>query len=121
MSDSFDSMDCSPPGSSVHGTSQARILEWVAISFSRGSSQPRIKPVSPALKVDSLPLNHQGSPYTHTHTPTHTHTHTRIGLPPYFFTSAGKESVYNAGDVGSIPGLEGPLEESMATHPDILA
>ena len=32
---------CSPPGSSVHGISQARILEWVAISFSRGFSQPR--------------------------------------------------------------------------------
>ena len=31
-------MDCSPPGSSVHGISQARILEWVAISYSRGSS-----------------------------------------------------------------------------------
>ena len=31
-------MDCSPPGSSVHGILQARILEWVAISFSRGSS-----------------------------------------------------------------------------------
>ena len=36
-----DPMDCSPPGSSVHGTSQARILEWVAISFSRGSLCPR--------------------------------------------------------------------------------
>ena len=34
-------MDCSPPGSSVHGIFQARILEWVAISFSRGSSQSR--------------------------------------------------------------------------------
>ena len=34
-------MDCSPPGSSVHGISQARIQEWVAISFSRGSFQPR--------------------------------------------------------------------------------
>ena len=33
--------DSSPPGSSVHGIFQARILEWVAISFSRGSSQPR--------------------------------------------------------------------------------
>ena len=32
-----DLMDCSPPGSSVHGILQARILEWVAISFSRGS------------------------------------------------------------------------------------
>ena len=36
-----DSMDCSPPGSSVHGILQARILEWVAISFPRGSSRPR--------------------------------------------------------------------------------
>ena len=33
-----DPMDCSPPCSSVHGILQARILEWVAISFSRGSS-----------------------------------------------------------------------------------
>ena len=37
----WDSMDCSPPGSSVHGMLQARILEWVAISFTRGSSQPK--------------------------------------------------------------------------------
>ena len=36
-----DPMDWSPPGSSVHGISLARILEWVAISFSRASSQPR--------------------------------------------------------------------------------
>ena len=36
-----DSMDCSPPGSSVHGTFQERILEWVAISSFRGSSWPR--------------------------------------------------------------------------------
>ena len=34
-------MDCSPPGSSVHEIFQAKILEWVAISFSRGSSQLR--------------------------------------------------------------------------------
>ena len=37
-------MDCSPPGSSVCGILQARILEWVAIPFSRGSSQPRNQP-----------------------------------------------------------------------------
>ena len=36
-----NSVDFSPPGSSIHGILQARILEWVAISFSRGSSQPR--------------------------------------------------------------------------------
>ena len=35
------SMDCSPPGFSIHGVFQTRILEWVAISFSRGSSPPR--------------------------------------------------------------------------------
>ena len=38
-----DPMDCSPPGSSVHGVLQVRILEWVAIPFSRGSSQPRVR------------------------------------------------------------------------------
>ena len=36
-----DPMNCSPPGSSIHGIFQARILEWVAISYSRGSSQTR--------------------------------------------------------------------------------
>ena len=40
-----DPMDCIPPGSTVHGILQARTLEWFAISFSRGSSQP----VSPVL------------------------------------------------------------------------
>ena len=40
---------CSPPGSSVRGISQARILEWAVISFSRGSSRPGIEPMSPAL------------------------------------------------------------------------
>ena len=45
-------MDYSPPGSSVHGILQARILEWVATPSSRGSSEPGIEPrslISPAL------------------------------------------------------------------------
>ena len=46
-----DPLDCSPSGSSVHGILQVRILGWVAIPFSWGSSQPR----SPALQADSLP------------------------------------------------------------------
>ena len=53
-------MDCSLPGFSVLGISQARILEWVAISFSKRSSYLGIKPMSPvssALQVDSLPLS----------------------------------------------------------------
>ena len=37
----YDTMDCSPPDFSVHGIPQARIVEWVAILFSRGSSWPR--------------------------------------------------------------------------------
>ena len=41
MSDFFDSMDCSLPGSSVHGILQARKLEWVAMHSSRGSSRPK--------------------------------------------------------------------------------
>ena len=36
-----DPMDCSPPGSSVHGILQARLLQWVALPSSRGSSQPK--------------------------------------------------------------------------------
>ena len=47
-------MDCSLPGSSFHEVLQARILEWVAISFSRGSSDPGIEPGSPALESDAL-------------------------------------------------------------------
>ena len=43
VSDSCDLMHHSPPGSSVHGIFQERILEWVAISFSRGSSRPRVQ------------------------------------------------------------------------------
>ena len=51
----YDPMDCSPPVSSVHGISQAGILEWVAILFSRVLPDLGIKPGSPALQVDSLP------------------------------------------------------------------
>ena len=57
-------VDRSPPGSSVHGISQARILEWVAYPFSRGSFPPEIEPGSPALQVDSLPAEQQGKPYS---------------------------------------------------------
>ena len=49
-----DPTDCSPPGPSVHGILQARILEWAAISSSRGSSHPGIEPWSSALQAGSL-------------------------------------------------------------------
>ena len=57
-----DPVDCSPPGSSVHGIFQARVLEWIAISFSRGSFNPGIEPGSPELKADSLPPEPPGKP-----------------------------------------------------------
>ena len=49
-----DSMDCSPPGSSVRGILQARIPEWAAIPPPGGLPDPTIKPRSPALQADSL-------------------------------------------------------------------
>ena len=56
-------MDCSPPGSSLHGISQARILEWVAISFSQGVfPTPGLNPSLLHWQADSFPLSHQGSP-----------------------------------------------------------
>ena len=57
----YNPMDYSLPGSSVPGAFQARILEWVAISFSRGSFQPRDQTLL-HWQADSLPLSHQGSP-----------------------------------------------------------
>ena len=57
-----DAMDCSPPGSSFHGISQARILEWVAVSFSRGFPTQGLNLGIPYWQLDSLSLSHQGSP-----------------------------------------------------------
>ena len=57
-----DPMDCNPPGSSVHGILQARILEWVAIPFSRGSSQLGLNPHLLHWQAESCPLSHLGSP-----------------------------------------------------------
>ena len=99
-------MDCSLPGSSVHRRIlQARILEWVAISFSRGSFRPRDWTRSPAFQADSLLFEPPGKPVedtgriiipasqgqslslsfclclclsTYTHTYEHTHTHTTV-------------------------------------------
>ena len=60
-------MDCSPPGSSVHGILQARTLEWVAMFSYRGSSQPRdwtyVSRVSCVDRLGSLPLVPLGKPH----------------------------------------------------------
>ena len=80
-------MDCSPPGSSVHGILQARILEWVSISFSRRSSQPR-----DWTRVSRI----VGRCFTIWAT---REVHWLLRA-----SSVGKKSTCNAGDPGSIPG-----------------
>ena len=74
-----DPMDCSPPGSSVHGILQTRILEWAAIPFSRGSSKPRDQTWVSRIagrfffRNPQFPhvadLSHQGSPWFLTRMP----------------------------------------------------
>ena len=73
-----DPVDCTPPRSSVHGAFQARILEWIAIFFSRGS------------QADCLPQL-PGKP--------------KHLIPPLLVAQMVKESACNAGDLGLIPGL----------------
>ena len=59
------SMVCSPPSSSVHGILQARILDWIAISFSKGIFATQGSNVCLLhWQADSLPLSHQGNPYS---------------------------------------------------------
>ena len=102
-----DPMDCSPPGSSVHGIFQAWILEWVAVSFSRGSSwlRNRIRVsciigrrftiwatrLRELLKWDWYPYQkrHQGGSVQPTHVQArvhcgraHIHTHIHTHTPP---------------------------------------
>ena len=73
-----DPMDCSLPGSSLHEILQARVLEWVAISFFRGSSRPRDR-----TQVSRIP----GRCFN------------------LWATRTIKKSAWNVGDLGSIPGL----------------
>ena len=100
-------MDCSPPGSSVHGIFQARTLEWVAIPFSRGPSQPR----------DSGVCSNLWRPLAHSHISPILLLHMVVSLclllmrksvtfDEEFFPggSEGKASACDAEDPGSIPG-----------------
>ena len=58
----YDPMDCSPPGSCVHGIFQARILEGVVISLSGDLPNPGIEPGSPTMQADSIPSELPGKP-----------------------------------------------------------
>ena len=66
-----DPVDCNPPGSSVHGTPQARMLEWVSRPSSRGSSWPRTEAGPPALQVDSSLSEPPGRPPRRSYHGTH--------------------------------------------------
>ena len=97
-------MACSPPGSSIHGILQARVLEWIAMLFSRGSSQPRYwthVSLSPALAGRFFPISttwealSAGSCYLFP----------LLWVEGFPCGSAGKESAYNVEDLGSIPGV----------------
>ena len=85
-------MDCSPPGSSVHGILQARILEWVAISSPGNLPNPGIEFRSPTMQADSLLSEPQGNYFIYI---------LSRGFPD---GSVVKNLPANAGDTSSIPG-----------------
>ena len=97
-------MDCSLPGSSLHGILQARVLEWVAISFSRGSSPPRNR-----TWVSRIAGRHFNLWAT---TTSRNHPHFEISLAEHWSNlqmgfpggSEVKVSACNVGDLGSTPG-----------------
>ena len=91
-----DTMDWSPPGSSVHGILQARILEWVAMLCSRGSSQPGIDPRFPALQEDSLPSEPPGKPYIYMAIYIYTHILNKSLLSDMWFSNTFSQSVSSA-------------------------
>ena len=94
-----DPMDYSLPGSSVHEILQARILEWVAIPFSRGSSRPRDQIWVSCIAGGFFTVwsTREAHIYAYVYICAHT-----LGFPS---VSDCKASAHNAGDLGSIPGL----------------
>ena len=87
-------LDCSLLGSSVHGISQARILEWVTICYSRGSSPSKDRTCVSCISCTGRWILYHCSTwgYTHTHAYTHTHmhiythTHMHIYIHTYAYT-----------------------------------
>ena len=89
-------MDCSPPGFSVHGTYQARILKWFAISFSRGYSQPRDKTCIPSLAGRFFTTEPPGKPlhiYIHLYTYIFVYTNSSV-LSFFLFLSRERHRTY---------------------------
>ena len=103
-----DPMDCSQPGSSVRGNFQARILEWVSISYSKGTTQPRdwtwvsYVPSTAGVFFTPEPSGKLKILWENLNK----HVGQQIYIYGFSGSSAGKESACSAGDPGSIPGLE---------------
>ena len=100
-----DPMDCSPPGSSVHGISQARILQWVAISFARVSSWPRDQTCIFCFSCIGRQILYH---WTTWEAPWADWGIDKVNCPWWL---SGKESACNAGNMSSIPGLGRSLGE----------
>ena len=98
-----DPTDCSSPGSSVHKISQARILEWVAIPFSRGSSQTRDRTRVSCTVARFFPSEKPGKPPPPLPLLA-VNCELRSSLEGFPDSSVSKESSCNAGDPGWIPG-----------------
>ena len=119
-----DPVDCSPPGSSIHGIFQARVLEWGAIAFSRGVLiNPGIEPRSLTLQMDSLPAEPQVK-----------YKNTEVGslslLQQLFLTQESnwgllhyRRILYQLSYQGSLYSVKVPiiLEKEMVTHSSSLA
>ena len=124
-----DPMDCSLPGSSVHGIFQARVLEWVATAFSVKWSSG--SPSGVPGKVISITCKQLPGSLRPTDglSSSGGWTQGALGFNGYsrwFWCdlpggSDSKASVYNVGDLGSIPGSGSSLEKEMATHSSTLA
>ena len=124
-------MDCSPPGSSIHGILQARIPEWVAVSFSRGSSQPRDRTRVSCVSCIGRQILYHWATWESPNWATqsflffcffnflnwYAHKIHTLGLPRWLSV---KESTCQAGDAGSTPGSGSSLEKEMATHSSIV-
>ena len=98
----WDPMDCSPPGSSVHGILQARILGWVPCPPPGDLHNPGINPKAPTLQVESFLSEPPGKPKN-----------TGVGslsllqqiFPTQELNRGLPDSACNGGDLGSIPGM----------------
>ena len=102
MSDSCNPMNCSPPGSSVHGILQARLLEWGAIPFYRGSSRPRDQ--TRVSCIGRRILYHLGSPLRFQRA-------TQKGQNDHFFAHAPCSSVR-----WKVSGPSGSLEQRLKSE-----